>query len=61
MRRLSVGKLARAAEVSIDTIRFYEEQSGLLRQPACRPSGFREYSESEPRGRLPRLSRRDFL
>lgn len=48
MRGLSIGKLAQAAEVSIDTIRFYEK-SGLLRQPARRPSGFREYSELDLR------------
>lgn len=44
MPRLTIGKLAKAANVSIDTIRFYEK-SGLLPQPARRPSGFREYSE----------------
>lgn len=48
MHGLSIGKLARAAKVSIDTIRFYEK-SGLLPQPARRPSGFREYSELELR------------
>lgn len=44
MRGLSIGKLAKAAKVSIYTIRFYEK-SGLLPRPARRPSGFREYSE----------------
>lgn len=48
MHGLSIGKLARAANVSIDTIRFYEK-SGLLPQPARRPSGFREYSELDLR------------
>lgn len=43
MRALSIGRLARAAKVSVDTIRFYEK-CGLLPQPARRPSGFREYS-----------------
>ena len=44
MHGLSIGKLAKAAKVSIHTIRFYEK-SGLLPEPIRRPSGFREYSE----------------
>lgn len=44
MHGLSIGELAKAASVSIYTIRFYEK-SGLLRRPARRPSGFRQYSE----------------
>jgi MerR family transcriptional regulator, copper efflux regulator len=44
MQRLSIGKLAKAANVSIDTIRFYEK-SGLLPRAARRPSGYREYSD----------------
>lgn len=44
MHGLSIGKLAKAAKVSIHTIRFYEK-SGLLPRPIRRPSGFREYSE----------------
>ena len=44
MHGLSIGKLAKAAKVSIHTIRFYEK-SGLLPRPLRRPSGFREYSE----------------
>lgn len=44
MHGLSIGKLAKAAKVSIHTIRFYEK-SGLLPRPTRRPSGFREYSE----------------
>lgn len=43
MHGLSIGKLAKAAKVSIHTIRFYEK-SGVLPQPIRRPSGFREYS-----------------
>lgn len=46
MQSFSIGKLAKAARVSIDTIRFYE-RSGLLPQPARRPSGFREYSQMD--------------
>lgn len=44
MHGLSIGQLAKAAQVSIHTIRFYEK-SGLLPHPSRRPSGFREYSE----------------
>ena len=44
MHGLSIGELAKAASVSIYTIRFYEK-SGLLPRPARRPSGFRQYSE----------------
>lgn len=43
MRGMSIGKLAKAAGVSIDTIRFYEKR-GVLAAPTRRPSGFREYS-----------------
>lgn len=44
MHGLSIGQLAKTANVSIDTIRFYEK-TGLLRPCVRRPSGFREYSE----------------
>jgi MerR family transcriptional regulator, copper efflux regulator len=44
MHGLSIGELAKAASVSIYTIRFYEK-SGLLPPPSRRPSGFRQYSE----------------
>ena len=43
MRGMSIGKLAKAAGVSIDTIRFYEK-CGVLAAPTRRASGFREYS-----------------
>jgi MerR family transcriptional regulator, copper efflux regulator len=57
MNGLSIGKLAKSANVSIDTIRFYEK-SGLLQPPTRRPSGFREYSEAELRRlRFIRLAR----
>lgn len=45
MSGFTIGKLAKAAHVRIDTIRFYEKQ-GLL-SPQRRPSGFREYSEHD--------------
>lgn len=43
MQALSIGQLAKLANVSIDTIRFYEK-AGLLAPHLRRPSGFREYS-----------------
>ena len=43
MRGISIGKLAKAAGVSVDTIRFYEK-CGVLAAPMRKPSGFREYS-----------------
>ena len=39
---MTIGRLAKATEVNIDTIRFYERQ-GLLPAPHRRPSGYREY------------------
>ena len=45
MSRYTIGKLARDAQVPIDTIRFYEK-CGLL-QPARRPSGFRDYCQED--------------
>ena len=46
MRGMSIGKLAKAAGVSVDTIRFYEK-CGVLAEPTRRPSGFREYSSRD--------------
>ena len=39
---LTIGKLAAAAGVGVETIRFYERQ-GLLPQPPRRRSGYRQY------------------
>ena len=39
---LTIGQLARAAEVGVETIRFYERK-GLLAQPPRRRSGYRQY------------------
>lgn len=44
MQGLSIGRLAKLANVSIDTIRFYEK-AGLLAPHVRRPSGFREFSK----------------
>ncbi|HHI81222.1 MAG TPA: heavy metal-responsive transcriptional regulator [Planctomycetes bacterium] len=44
MRGMTIGKLAKEAQVGIETIRFYERE-GLLEPPLRRPSGYRQYSE----------------
>lgn len=42
MASLSIGRLASAAGVGIDTVRYYE-RAGLLPAPPRRASGYREY------------------
>lgn len=44
MKPLTIGQVARNAEVGIETVRFYERQ-GLLEEPARKASGYRQYSE----------------
>lgn len=39
---LTIGQLAEAADVGVETIRFYERQ-GLIAQPPRRRSGYRQY------------------
>jgi len=39
---LRIGKLAKLANVNVQTVRFYERK-GLLPKPSRRPSGYREY------------------
>jgi len=46
MSTMTIGKLAKQANVTIDTIRYYE-RSGLLPRPARRGSGYREYGEAD--------------
>ncbi len=41
---LTIGQLARRADVGVETVRFYERE-GLLEVPARRPSGYRQYDE----------------
>ena len=41
--RLTIGRVARAAGVGIDTIRYYERE-GLLPEPERRLSGYRDYT-----------------
>ncbi|MGC8492775.1 MAG: MerR family transcriptional regulator [Syntrophobacteraceae bacterium] len=44
MESLTIGKVARCAEVGIETIRFYERE-GLIDEPPRRESGYRQYPE----------------
>ena len=48
MNGLTIGKLAKKAQVSIDTVRFYE-RLGLIKPPARTPSNYRLYPEDEVR------------
>ena len=48
--RMTIGKVAKASGVGIETIRFYEKE-GLLEEPARRMSGYREYDDAV----IPRL------
>lgn len=42
---MTIGKLAKAAGVGVETIRFYERE-GLLEGPVRRASGYREYEKN---------------
>jgi MerR family transcriptional regulator, copper efflux regulator len=42
MQGLTIGKVAKAANVGIETLRFYERE-GLIAEPPRRRSGYREY------------------
>jgi MerR family mercuric resistance operon transcriptional regulator len=44
--RLTIGRLAEAADVGVETVRFYQ-RSGLLPEPKRPSSGFREYSQAD--------------
>ena len=44
MERMTIGKLAAAAGVGVETVRFYERK-GLIQRPARPAGGFRVYSE----------------
>ena len=43
---MKIGELAKQAQVSVDTVRFYE-QRGLLPQAARSHSGYRQYASSD--------------
>jgi len=44
METLTIGKVARLAEVGVETVRFYERE-GLIEEPPRRESGYRQYPE----------------
>jgi Hg(II)-responsive transcriptional regulator len=48
MKPLTIGQIARRADVGVETVRFYERQ-GLLEQPDRRSSGYRQYTEDAVR------------
>jgi DNA-binding transcriptional MerR regulator len=50
MNAMTIGKLAAAEGVGVETLRFYQRR-GLLGTPQRSPSGYREYSEAD-RSRL---------
>ncbi len=45
MTVLTIGQLARRADVGVETVRFYQRK-GLLAEPDRRPSGYRQYDEA---------------
>lgn len=44
MARNTIGMVAKRAGVGVETVRFYERQ-GLIKQPATRERGYREYPD----------------
>src|SRR5690606_38774825 len=46
MQTMTIGRLAEKAGVNIDTIRYYE-RNGLLPPAVRRPSGYREYRDTD--------------
>ena len=44
MKPLTIGQLAKRANVGVETVRFYERE-GLLEEPDRRASGYRQYDE----------------
>jgi len=42
MESLTIGKVARLAEVGVEAIRFYQRE-GLIEEPSRRESGYRQY------------------
>jgi MerR family copper efflux transcriptional regulator len=42
MMALTIGEVAKAAELAVETVRFYERE-GLIAEPPRRPSGYRQY------------------
>src|SRR3990172_3226149 len=48
MNLLSIGKIAKQAGVSVETIRFYERK-GLIDEPRRTDSGYRQYGDDDVR------------
>ena len=46
MKSLTIGQLAKRAQVNVETVRYYERR-GLMPEPPRRESGYRQYSESD--------------
>lgn len=46
MKSLTIGQLARQAQVNVETVRYYERR-GLMPEPPRRESGYRQYSEPD--------------
>jgi MerR family mercuric resistance operon transcriptional regulator len=46
MDPLTIGELARAAGINIETVRYYERR-GLLEEPPRSPAGYRQYSADD--------------
>lgn len=44
MRALTIGQVARRAEIGVETVRFYERE-GLIEEPSRTASGYRQYDE----------------
>ena len=45
MKPLTIGQVARQAEVGVETVRFYERK-GLLAEPPRKASGYRQYDDA---------------
>ncbi len=45
---LTIGQVARAADVNVETIRYYERE-GLLPEPPRTPAGYRQYTDDAVR------------
>lgn len=46
MKSLTIGQLAKEAQVNIETVRYYERR-GLIPEPPRRESGYRQYSKAD--------------
>ena len=46
MKSLTIGQLAREAQVNVETVRYYERR-GLMPEPPRRESGYRQYSDAD--------------